>query len=109
VDDTQSAPIHPQLADDALLARLDAFVVGLGEAIDGMQDAEHAGQLDEVAKRAADLAREATALGLPPLAQAAETVVAACRSGASHAPREAIVALTDVVRRVRMGHRSPLS
>lgn len=106
MDENDAAPIHPLLFDDASLARLDGFVIGLGEAIDGLQDAEQAGQLDEVAKRAGALALAATELGLPPLARAAERVVAACQSGAALAPRETIVALTDVVRRVRLGHRS---
>ena len=105
MDDAPGGPIRPTLGDDESLARLDAFVVSLGEHIDAIQDAEHAGELESCAKRAADVAREAAALGLPPLAHAADGVVASC---ASHAPlgvRDAIVALTDVVRRVRLGHR----
>jgi len=99
------APIRSLLVDDDSLLRLDSFVVGLGEWIDGIQDAEHLGQLEEAAKRAAELAREATSLGLPPLASAALRVVASCRAGEPLQARSAIVDLTDVVRRVRMGHR----
>ena len=105
MDDAASAPIRPLLFDDESLARLDVFVVALGECIDAIQDAEHSGQLEEAAKRAAELARDAARLGLPPLARAAERVVATCRAPASIAAREAIIELTDVVRRVRLGHR----
>ena len=97
--------IRPLLFDDESLARLDAFIVSLGEWIDAIQDAEHAGQLETAAKRAADLARDAAGLGLPPLAHAAERVVVSCRSAAPLDARDAIVDLTDVVRRVRLGHR----
>jgi hypothetical protein len=107
MDDASSAPIRPLLFDDESLVRLDKFVVSLGESIDAIQDAEHGGRLDEAAKRAAELARDAASLGLPPLAIAAEQVVAACRNGvAPAAARDSIVALTDVVRRVRLGHRN---
>lgn len=103
--DEAGAPIRPLLFDDESLARLDVFVVGLGESIDTIQDAERGGQLESAAKRAADVALEAVALGLPALARAAEGVVASCRSVTAHGVREAIVELTDVVRRVRLGHR----
>ena len=100
------APIRSLLADDESLARLDAFVVSLGEQIDAIQDAEQNGALDEAAKRAFELATEATRLGLPPLAQAATRSGDACRRGDADRAHEEIVALTDVVRRVRLGHRS---
>jgi len=105
VDDPSTAPIRALLFDDESLARLDRFVVGLGETIDAIQDAEHAGHLEEAAKRANELVRDAGELGLPPLARAAEAVVAACRGIGGHGAREAIVVLTDVIRRVRLGHR----
>ena len=105
VEDSSDAPIRAVLFDADSLARLDAFVVALGERIDALQDAEHAGHLDEAAKRAGDLAREAASLGLPQLMTAAERVVDRCREGSAIEVREQIVALTDVIRRVRLGHR----
>jgi hypothetical protein len=98
-------PIHSLLVDDHALEQLDAFVIALGERIDGIQEAEHEGQLEEAAKRAAELAIEAQALGLPPLVEAAERVVASCRQGAAGTAHADIVELTDVVTRVRLGHR----
>jgi len=105
VEDSSDAPIRALHFDDASLARLDIFVVALGERIDAIQDAEQAGQLDEAAKRAAELGREAAGLGLPQLAIAAERVVTSCRDGAASDVRERIVVLTGVIRRVRLGHR----
>ena len=108
MDETNGAPIRTLLFDDDSLARLDGFVVALGETIDAIQDNEHNGQLEEAAKRAADLARDARNFGLPPLAIAAELVVASCRGADATRIHADIVALTDVVRRVRLGHRGAL-
>jgi hypothetical protein len=108
VDDTDSTPIRAILFDDESLARLDGFVAALGECIDAIQDSEHGGQLDETAKRARDLARDAQSLGLPQLATAAEDVVACCLGHDGMRAHAAIVELTDVVRRVRLGHRPSL-
>lgn len=105
VEIPRPGPIHSLLVDDHALEQLDVFVVALGERIDGIQEAESEGQLEEAAKRAAELAIEAQALGLPPLAEAAERVVASCRLGAAGAAHAQIVELTEVVTRVRLGHR----
>jgi hypothetical protein len=102
---SRNGPIHSLLVDDQALEQLDSFVVALGERIDLIQEAEHEGQLEEAAKRAAELAVEAIALGLPPLAEAAEQVVASCRRGVGSDAHARIVELTDVVTRVRLGHR----
>lgn len=108
VETPRNGPIHSLLADDEALERLDAFVVALGERIDGIQEAEHEGQLEEAAKRAAELAVDALALGLPPLADAAERVVASCRRAEAARAHADIVTLTDVVTRVRLGHRGSI-
>lgn len=105
VEASRPGPIQSLLVDDRALEQLDAFVVALGERIDLIQEAEHEGQLEEAAKRAAELAVEARTLGLPPLAEAAERVVATCRRGAVREAHADIVDLTDVVTRVRLGHR----
>ena len=98
-------PIRSLLGDDQSLERLDAFVISLGERIDAIQDAEGRGQLEEAAKGARELAAEAIELAIPPLAVAAQGAALTCRGGDPERAREAIVALTDVVRRVRLGHR----
>jgi hypothetical protein len=108
VDDAGSAPIRALLFDDESLVRLDLFVAALGERIDAIQDSERSGQLEETAKRAGDLARDAQGLGLPLLATAAESVVASCQGDDGMRAHAAIVELTDIVRRVRLGHRPSL-
>jgi hypothetical protein len=98
-------PIYSLLVDEQALERLDAFVVELGERIDLIQEAEQAGQLEETAKRASELAVEASAMGLPPLAAAAESVAVSGRTGDASSTHATIVELTYVVTRVRLGHR----
>ena len=51
-----TGPIHSLLVDEQALERLDGFVVDLGERIDGIQEAEQLGHLEEAAKRAGELA-----------------------------------------------------
>jgi len=108
VDDANGAPIRALLFDDESLVRLDVFVLALGDSIDAIQDSEHAGRFEETAKRAADLARDAEGLGLPPLATAALRAVVSCRANDAVRIHADIVELTDVVRRVRIGHRGAL-
>lgn len=106
MDTRSDGPIRSQLGDDASLERLDAFVASLGERIDAIQDAERLGQLEEAAKRAAELVAEASQLALAPLAEAAERACRRCHAGDTDGAHEEIVALTHVVTRVRLGHRS---
>jgi hypothetical protein len=105
VDPHDAGPIHSLLVQDEALERLDAFVVALGERIDGIQEADRAGQWDEAGKYALELAADADQMGLPPLAEAAERVATSCRAGDGGRAHADIVELTDVVRRVRLGHR----
>lgn len=108
MSEPNGAPIRALLFDDESLVRLDGFVVALGECIDAIQDSERAGHFEETAKRASDLARDAEDLGLPPLATAALRVVTSCRESDVARTHADIVELTDVVRRVRLGHRGAL-
>jgi hypothetical protein len=104
----RSTPIHSLLVDEQALEQLDAFVVELGERIDLIQEAEQIGHLGEAAKRARELATQALAMGLPPLSEAADRVVAHCERGDARDAHAEIVALTEVVTRVRLGHRGGL-
>lgn len=98
-------PIYSLLVDEQLLGQLDGFVIELGERIDWIQDAEQLGHLEEVAKRASELAAKALTMGLPPLAEAAERVAECSRCGDGPGTHAEIVELTHVVTRVRLGHR----
>ena len=101
------APIHslheesPELAD-----AIDAFVLGLGEWIDGLQDSHAAGDLASVTKRAGRHAEKADALGYPSLCDGSRAVVSAAAAGEPETARKAIGDLIELVQRVRLGHRS---
>jgi hypothetical protein len=100
-------PIRSTHEDDPeLAAAIDNFVVGLGEWIDGLQDGHAAGALAAVAERASAHAAVAGRLGYPGLGEAASAVAASARAGDEEGSRKAIGDLTELVQRIRLGHRS---
>jgi hypothetical protein len=94
--------------------RLEAFVIALGERVDQLQDLESGRKWKELEAGARRLGEEAFALGFEPLREAAAVVQGACVLAQQHparsyaAVREALLALTDVARRVRLGHRGAM-
>jgi hypothetical protein len=82
--------------DPAIELQIDAFVVGLGETVDALQDAEAAGQLDALRRQAEALATRTRELGYESLADAANPVAA----------HKAVADFTELSKRVRRGHRS---
>jgi hypothetical protein len=99
-------PIRSTQEDIAELAEdIDRFVIALGERIDEIQDAELADCVGEVASYARLLTTDAERLGYPLMAQTARAVSAAAEDGKVEAMRESIFELTDLVQRVRRGHR----
>jgi len=104
------APIVSALAGNPdVQQRLEAFVIALGERVDVLQDFESAADWKGLAADARGLGHEATALGFAPLALAAAAVEQAGERAARGVPglsaRDSVLALTDVARRVRLGHR----
>lgn len=100
-------PLVSTRADDPELEeRLDAFVVGLGERVDALQDAEAAGNHALLARLARDLANVAEELGYPPMGEVAMRVAAAGREGSPEATHKAVFELTELAQRIRRGHRS---
>lgn len=85
---------------------IDAFIFGLGEAIDALQDAEAAGDASRLGVLSAELAMRARELGFPPVASAAEGLRAACAGSELESARKAVEELTELAQRVRRGHRS---
>lgn len=104
--DDRPRPILSSLGEDAALApAIEAFVVGLAERVDELQDCEAQGALARLAERAGELAADALRVGYGPLAEWAEAVR---RCGAEHNgqdARKALLELTEVAYRVRLGHR----
>lgn len=98
-------PIYSTRADDPdLTDAIEAFVIGLAERIDHLQDAEGDGRLSRLAELAADLARESATLGYEGLGDIARAVAEAARNRKADGARSQVTELTDVAQRVRLGH-----
>jgi hypothetical protein len=92
--------------DPAIELQIDAFVVGLGETVDALQDAEAAGQLDALRRQAEALATRTRELGYESLADAARQIREACDEANPVAAHKAVADFTELSKRVRRGHRS---
>jgi hypothetical protein len=86
--------------------QIDAFVVGLGETVDALQDAEAAGQLDALRVQAEALMTRTSELGYEMLAEAARQVRDACDDPNPETVHKAVEDFTELSKRVRRGHRS---
>jgi hypothetical protein len=103
------SPIFSSRADEPALAEaIDAFVIGLAERIDHLQDAEREAGLVRLAAFAGDLAADAEALGYEALARIAHVVESAAGEEKSDEAHANLVKLTEIAYRVRMGHRGAL-
>lgn len=101
-----AGPIQSSKADDPTWTEaIDAFVLGLAEAIDHLQDAESQGRLREVARLAGELAEEAERVGYGALATAGRAAEGAARAEKLDETHTSLVMLTAITRRIRMGHR----
>ena len=99
-------PIRSTQEDIAEMAEeIDRFVIGLGERIDEIQDAEMASCIEEVSTRARLLSTDAERLGYPVLARAAKSAAMAAEDKKTDELQESVFELTDLVQRVRRGHR----
>jgi hypothetical protein len=92
--------------DPELELEIDAFVAGLGETVDNLQDLEAAGQLARLRELAEPLVARCRALGYEPLAEAARQIVEACGERNPVAAHKAVVDFTELSNRARRGHRS---
>ena len=100
------APIYSTLdLDPSVRDAINDFVIRLAEDVDLLQDAESEDDLPRVAKLAGSLSAEATKLGYPVLADIATRVADACALTAPDEARTALMDLTEVAYRVRLGHR----
>jgi hypothetical protein len=104
--DVKDAPILSRLADDPSAGEsIDVFVVNLAERVDALQDCELRGALNELSDGAEALAAEALAVGFDTLAEAAHTIRETCGRNAAADARKALEELTEMARRIRLGHR----
>jgi HPt (histidine-containing phosphotransfer) domain-containing protein len=103
------AIVSTRADDPDLDERIDRFVVHLAERVDAFQDAEAARDRSALLALARALAGDATALGYPLLASAAERIAEACAENVPESLRKSVVDLTELAQRVRRGHRSSAS
>ena len=102
-------PIFSSIAGDPDSDKtVGAFVVGIAERIDTLQDAEVCGDLAQLAALASGLIVESAAAGFDALAEVGKLLETACFQEDAKAARQQIVELTDLSQRIRLGHKSAL-
>lgn len=103
---TRVPPLYSAYEDDPVRHEaIDRFVVELGQNVDLLQDLEAADRLDELERAARALAGSAREAGYPPLVDAASGAARAAAEGKRETAHDALVELTELARRVRLGHR----
>jgi hypothetical protein len=85
--------------------QIEVFIVGLAERVDDLQDAEFKGALKELSTMAHTLESTAFELGFDLLAASASDLKRCCLSDSVEQVRETLIDLTEIAKRVRMGHR----
>jgi hypothetical protein len=99
-------PIHSTLGDRSECHdAISDFVVGLGERVDSLQDAETRGELRLLEKLAGELGREASAFGYACLSEQTDRIRDACSRDKPELAQAALVELTELGTRIRLGHR----
>jgi len=108
-DGDDNRPLHSTRAEDPSLEEtIDAFVVGLAERIDRLQDLEIEDDLAGAAVLGRGLSDDAEAAGFGPVACVASEFESACLSEKRDEAHEQLLELTELARRVRLGHRGAL-
>ena len=104
--DRRAEPIYSKLADDPSLGdAVDAFVVSLAERVDALQDLDSRGDNRELGAESSELSLDATKVGFDSLARVADAVGICAAEGDRDDCHKALVELTEVARRIRLGHR----
>ena len=85
--------------------QIDHFVIHLGEAVDALQDAEAANDQDLLDDLSTSMAIQAAEAGYPDLDKLARRVRRAAQQSDTLAIQQSLIELTDLSRRVRLGHR----
>ena len=105
--DPAPKPIRSLHEDDPEIEdALDSFILGLGEVVDGLQDAILAQdwpKLTAGARAFCDMAQE---LGYPALVEVLTDVLSAANRPDEEGARKAVGDLTELAQRVRRGHHS---
>lgn len=106
MQDKKDTPIYSAHHKDcSAREQISDFVVGLAERVDSLQDAEGDVGLDALHALAGSLASDAERRGFELLAELARQVADACTKQMPDAAQNSMIELTDVARRIRLGHR----
>jgi hypothetical protein len=109
-DGDRPRAIYSSLVDDPAYGEIiDEFVVAVAERVDHLQDADSKGDLAELARLAGQLVLDARTAGFEALAAVAAAVEAACLETSSKPAHDGVVALTEIARRIRLGHRGAMA
>ena len=104
--DKTDTPIYSARdSDSEARDEISDFVIDLAERVDLLQDAEGGEDLEPLRLLADTLASDAKRLGFDLLAAGATRVAEACVELKPDVAEDAMVELTDIARRVRLGHR----
>jgi hypothetical protein len=99
-------PILSSRADDPQLRhQIDEFVIRLAERVDAVQDALCSGDLALLKSRCSLLSQDAARLGYSSLADAARSAATASAEDKAELAEDAIVAITQLSQRIRLGYR----
>ncbi len=104
--DKKDTPIY-SARDNDYEARdeISDFVIALAGQIDELQDVELSGDFEPLRILANKLACDAEGFGFQLLAEMALQVAAACDERSPEVAQDAMIEMTEVARRVRLGHR----
>ena len=99
-------PIYSTRAEDPdLIDQIEAFIIDLAERVDELQDAEFKGDNEKLREFAVALAQRADLLGFGSLAASAHAVEGCAGATDAEEVREVLLDLTEIAKRIRMGHR----
>jgi hypothetical protein len=99
-------PIYSTRAEDPdLIDRIEGFIIELAERVDELQDAEFKGDSDQLRGFAVALANQADELGFGSLAASAHAVECCSDTEDEDEIRDFLLDLTEIAKRIRMGHR----
>jgi len=99
-------PIYSSRSEELELREaIDQFAIGLAERVDQLQDADFNRDWESLTTQSQKLIADAKRVGFDPLSRCAEDVVESCESADAERIHTCLCELTDVAKRIRMGHR----
>jgi hypothetical protein len=105
MSDERIKPIYSSRGNDPSVSEIvDQFVIGLGERIDHLQDADSAQDFDQIAILGSALVEDARQAGFAELAGIASALEEVSTWRDAESTHARLVELTGIVYRVRLGH-----